>query len=374
MKPTPAEALRRLKEVDPDKYARSRNHIDGAVTRLSPYITHGLLSVPEVLAALRADHDLGDDHKLVFELAWREFFYHAWRHDGEAIFSSLHRGPLADSAYAQALPADIRESRTGIPAIDMAIRSLYKGGYVHNHARMWLASYVVHLRKIHWRVGADWLYAHLLDGDLASNHLSWQWVAGTSSHKPYLFNAENVRKYAPPAWHSDHTAIDISYEALDKIANSHAALTTDHVRENSITEPPLYRKPPHQDFLAPDKIDIKGKDVWLVHPWSLAEPPADLLPVAILDADFHLRWPWSEARWRFVTTRMTEVTNLQWLATAPELVDALRAARSVHGIHNLHLSAAFSEFSLMPMPRAFHDPHRRCPSFSSYWAKARSAK
>ncbi|MGC8035725.1 FAD-binding domain-containing protein, partial [Salmonella enterica] len=74
-----------------------------------------------------------------------------------------------------------------------------------NHARMWLASYVVHLRKVHWRAGADWMVGHLLDGDLASNHLSWQWVAGTGSHKPYLFNAENVAKYAPAEWHSPGT-------------------------------------------------------------------------------------------------------------------------------------------------------------------------
>ena len=82
---------------------------------------------------------------------------------------------------------------------DAWVAELKHTGYLHNHARMWLASYVVHLRKVHWRAGADWLYAHLLDGDLASNHLSWQWVAGTGSHKPYLFNAENVARIAHSA-------------------------------------------------------------------------------------------------------------------------------------------------------------------------------
>ena len=103
----------------------------------------------------------------------------------------------------------------GIPVIDRAVAELYACGYLHNHVRMWLASYVVHLRKVHWRAGADWLYAHLLDGDLASNHLSWQWIAGTASHKPYLFNADNVARFAPGRWHSPGTAIDRSYEALD---------------------------------------------------------------------------------------------------------------------------------------------------------------
>ena len=103
------------------------------------------------------------------------------------------------------------------------MRGLYATGMLHNHARMWLASYVVHVRKVHWRAGADWLYGHLLDGDLASNHLSWQWVAGTGSAKPYLFNAENVARFAPAAWHSPGSVIDTSYEALDAWARSPAA-------------------------------------------------------------------------------------------------------------------------------------------------------
>ena len=50
---------------------------------------------------------------------------------------------------------------------EQEVRELYQTGYLHNHARMWLASYVVHLRKLHWRTGSDWMIAHLLDGDLA---------------------------------------------------------------------------------------------------------------------------------------------------------------------------------------------------------------
>ena len=73
-------------------------------------------------------------------------------------------------------------------------------------------------RKVHWRVGADWLYGHLLDGDLASNHLSWQWVAGTGSSKPSLFNAGNVARYAPDSWHSPGSVVDMSHEDLDRMA------------------------------------------------------------------------------------------------------------------------------------------------------------
>ena len=61
---------------------------------------------------------------------------------------------------------------------------------------MYLAAYVVHWRRVKWQVGAKWMHHYLMDGDLGSNNLSWQWVASTFSHKPYIFNLDNVRKYA----------------------------------------------------------------------------------------------------------------------------------------------------------------------------------
>jgi deoxyribodipyrimidine photo-lyase len=167
--PTPAAALARLEAVDPTAYARTRNHLEGAVTGLGPYLTHGLLSLPQVRDHLVTRHRLHADHKLVFELTWREYFRHVWAHEGDGILASLHEGPLPEPAYARELPADLRQARTGVPAIDFAVRQLYATGTLHNHARMWLASYTVHLRKVAWRAGADGMLAHLLDGDLASN-------------------------------------------------------------------------------------------------------------------------------------------------------------------------------------------------------------
>ena len=196
--PTRQAALERMAAIHPAEYVRTRNDLQGAVTGLSPYITHGLFSLPEVFKAIAQHHPLTVQDKLVFELGWRAYYRHVWTHRSEGIFDSIHDGCLPEAEYARALPADIRQARTGVPVIDMAVRTLYATGYLHNHARMWLASYVVHLRKVHWRIAADWLYGHLLDGDLASNHLSWQWVAGTGSSKPYLFNADNVARFAPP--------------------------------------------------------------------------------------------------------------------------------------------------------------------------------
>ena len=79
--------------------------------------------------------------------------------------------------------------------MDGFIRDLMLEGYVHNHARMWFAAYVVHWLKVDWREAADWFENYLLDGDKASNHLSWQWVASINSSKPYYFNKENLARY-----------------------------------------------------------------------------------------------------------------------------------------------------------------------------------
>lgn len=120
---------------------------------------------PTVVAAR---HKLTVRHKLVFELGWCAYFRHVWRHRGATIEQSLHPGPLPDDCYVASLPADICQACTGVPVVDQAVRTLYATGVLHNHARMWLGSYVVHVRKVHWRAGADWLYGHLLDGHLAS--------------------------------------------------------------------------------------------------------------------------------------------------------------------------------------------------------------
>jgi deoxyribodipyrimidine photo-lyase len=369
--PTLAAAQARLAAVRPGDYARTRNALDGAVTRLSPYITHGFLSLPEVLAGVLQKQRLDLQHKFVMELAWRDYFQHVWQHLGDGIFESLHAGPLPEDGYARELPADIRQGATGVPVVDQAVRTLYTTGWLHNHARMWLASYVVHVRKLHWRSGADWMFAQLLDGDLASNHLSWQWVAGTGSHKPYLFNAENVARYAPSDWHSPGTVIDTSYEALDRIAHSPRPAKARTVAAAGVDEPALLQAPPPGLFGAPDAAAVQGRAVMLVHPWNLgAAAPAGVLKVGVAVAQFHRRWPWTERRWRFVGERMRQSCALLWHADAQDLQRALAPAARVDGRHDPHLAPWFAAPEWAEAPRLFAPLPQRCNSFSQFWQRA----
>lgn len=369
--PTLDAARARIAAVRPADYARSRNDVEGAVTRLAPYITHGFVSLPEVLAGVSARHRLDMQHKFVFELGWREYFQHVWQHQGARILHSLHEGPLPERAYTPDMPADIRQARCGVPAIDQAVRTLYATGYLHNHARMWLSSYVVHLRKVHWRAGADWMLAHLLDGDLASNHLSWQWVAGTGSRKPYLFNADNVARHAPAAWHSAGSVVDTSYAAIDAIARSPRPVPVRPL-DHGVDEPPLSSLPPRST--APAAADVAGRDVWLTHPWALGDPPGDLpsdcLCVGWWPAEHHAAWPWSAARWGFVGTRMAAITKLQWHASRQELMRALAAARSVQTLADGHVAALLPPgVSLRAPLRLFGEQDELCASFSTWWRR-----
>jgi len=370
--PTLAAARARIAAVRPSAYARTRNALDGAVSGLSPYLTHGLVTLPEVLAGVAARHPLDVQHKFVYELGWRAYFRHVWQHRGSDILQSLHAGPLADEAYARKLPDDIRQACTGVPVVDEAVRTLYATGMLHNHARMWLASYVVHVRHVHWRAGADWLYAHLLDGDLASNHLSWQWVAGTGSSKPYLFNAENVARYAPAAWHSPGSVIDATYEALDRMAREPRAGGAAPGLVAARIEPGLSDAPPVDlGAVAPSAAAVAGQDVWLVHPWCLGEPPAGTVAIGLYVSDFHRAWPWSERRWRFVGRRMGEVVAQAWHGDAAAIGAALQAARSVRSIAEPHLAPWLAGWAdCLPAPALFPPVDRRCDSFSQWWTRA----
>ena len=362
--PTDTALQARLSALDIVAYGKTRNHLNGQVTRLSPYLTHGFVSIPYLFEQL-PELKLAD--KLAFEFGWREFFHHVWSREGERILSDMRPG-LPGVRYADELPEDIREGRTGIAAVDRAVHQLYETGYLHNHARMWLASYVVHLRKIRWRAGADWMYAHLLDGDLASNHLSWQWVAATFSSKPYLFNAENVARYAPADWQCAGSTIDANYEELEHIARSNEtiALSPSLV---GVRAPELLAAPSGQS----SSPIPKAERIRLVHPWMLADAPFDGLRLGVIHPPFHSRFRWSGLRWRFVMDRMSAITDAVFVGDLNELNNMLSETPHVESIATLNPGYQESLHALCTRladaPRRFANPLKTCRSFSAFWAQ-----
>ncbi len=360
--PTIVAALASIDAIQPTAYARTRNHLDGALTRLSPYLTHGFVQVPQVIDRLSQRCQLALRDKIVFELAWREYFQHLWRHWGEDIFTARRPPPAA--SYSPHMPPDVLQGCTGVPVIDAAVRTLYQTGYLHNHARMWLASYLVHLRKTDWKAGAAWMYRHLLDGDLASNTLSWQWVAGTLTGKPYLFNAENVERYAPQ-WPNFGTVLDTEYEALDQLARQSGNCGPQNLGADRVDEPPVGSMPDRDN----GPMQHAGGQVWLMHPWALGNAPPGRV-IGWIEPGFHERFAWSEARWQFVLGRMRSVCEGFVVGDATMLRQRFVNTRLMTlQTYNPGYAQAILGAGIVaqPVPRCFDDPDSAMPSFSRFW-------
>jgi deoxyribodipyrimidine photo-lyase len=191
-------------------YAEDRDRPDlNANSRLSPYLRHGELSPRQVwTAALKAGERAGQSVEAVrsgrfcAELIWREFATQQL-----VLHPSLP--DRARSAQFDRMPwrQDARElrawqkGRTGFPMVDAGMRELWSTGFMHNRVRMITASFLVKNLLQDWRVGERWFWDTLVDADLASNALNWQWVAGTSPDAaPWfrIFNPESqAEKFDP---------------------------------------------------------------------------------------------------------------------------------------------------------------------------------
>ena len=188
------EILQRIDRIDPVKYAKNRNYLNGAVSYLSPYISRGVISTKFVFNELiERGYHAEVMEKFIQELAWRDYWQQVWIHKGDAINSDLKniQHPVSNFSISKG----IIDAKTGVDAIDKAILSFYRTGYMHNHMRMYVASVACNVAQSQWKVPAKWMYYHLLDADWASNALSWQWVAGANSQKKYYANQENINKY-----------------------------------------------------------------------------------------------------------------------------------------------------------------------------------
>lgn len=194
-------AEERLAAASPERYAKTRNRLGGAVTMLSPYIRHGVVGVREVRDAVLQRAGWAGE-KLVQEVGWHDYFQRVYRRIGAGVWEDREewKTGFGPEGYADEMPEDLLEERTGLACMDGFAKELHETGYLHNHARLWTAAYVVHHRRVKWQAGAAWFLRHLLDGDPASNNLSWQWVASTFSSKPYFFDRGNLERNTDGAY------------------------------------------------------------------------------------------------------------------------------------------------------------------------------
>ena len=200
---TRQSALQRLDDflAEAPLYAARRNHVASGhphVSRLSAAIRHRLITEAEVVEAALQKYPFRVVEKFLQEVLWRGY-WKGWLERHPRVWD--HYG-VSDAAVDPEVATACREvaaGRSPSGIMNHFARELLETGYLHNHARMWWASYWIHHCGLPWELGARHFFRHLLDADPASNTLGWRWVAGRQTRgKTYLATAQNIGKFCAP--------------------------------------------------------------------------------------------------------------------------------------------------------------------------------
>ena len=288
-----------ISKLDVSAYARTRNFKNGAVSKLSPYISRGVISTKFVLEILlKKENDKKKMEKFFQELVWRDYWQKIWQ---------KNQNLLIDLKYPQhpvkfrSIPKAIVEAETGISAMDECIQEFYETGYIHNHMRMYIAAVCCNIGQYHWLNPAQWMYYNLLDGDWGSNALSWQWVAGTTRQKKYIANQENINKYF--STHDFNTFLNKSYEELYSFNEIPEVLKP----TSSLT---LKTNLPEERKL---KIDDE-KDTYVFNSYNLDpmwSKNKDVNRILLLEPSHFSTYPVSEHVLSFILKMASEIKDIQ---------------------------------------------------------------
>ncbi len=213
------------------QYSTARNYADGLTTsRLSPYLRRRLVLEEEVLGFARTVGPFEQVEKFMQEVVWRTY-WKGWLEGRPGVWHAyLARLRSLDDTLPQADRERLTRAIAGttdLPYFNAWREELTSTGYLHNHERMWFASVWVFTLKLPWELGARFFLDHLLDGDPASNTLSWRWVAGLQTPgKHYLARADNIARYTNGRWLPKPGELDESARPLpdDGLARTSAVM------------------------------------------------------------------------------------------------------------------------------------------------------
>ena len=183
------------------KYAMYRNFDYGReekniVSGLSPAINRRIICEWEVVKCVLNTYSFDKVEKFVQEICWRTYWKGYLEHYPDIWANYLNDLKNMKDIKESQTYIDAISGQTGIKCFDHWIKDLVQDGYLHNHTRMWFASIWVHTLRLPWQLGANIFLENLIDGDPASNTLSWRWVTGIHTKgKSYLAYPENIKKY-----------------------------------------------------------------------------------------------------------------------------------------------------------------------------------
>jgi deoxyribodipyrimidine photo-lyase len=330
--PTREAGLDRLRDFVPRAgrdYAAMRNHdLPGHphVSTLSPWTRHRAVTEAEIVAIVTDRLAQSTAEKFLQEVVWRTYFK-GWLERRPAIWRNYLRG-LDRARDRLATESGLRreweaacEGGTGIDPFDAWAEELARTGYLHNHARMWFASIWMHTLRLPWELGADFFLRHLLDGDPASNTLSWRWVGGLHTRgKTYAARASNIGKYTGGRF--DPETLGHRLAKSDEIA-------------------PL-DGPAHPDPVpTPDDVPLPSGRIGLLlheddlHPANLTARGLDAADAAVLIAPGG-RSPLRVASGvRAFTTALAEDALDRWNGSGPVTEDVTEIAAWAGGFHHI---------------------------------------
>ena len=293
---TKQEILTYIDDFDVQKYAKSRNFVDWGVSMLSPYITHGIVTIPELVSRVVSRVDIKTAEKFLMELVWKEFFMQVQKTYGNDFLIAPVREDKTNIHKKSLLPISLVQWSTQTIWTNKTVEELENSWWLHNHKRMRLASRCCHRAKLDWKKCADWTYYHFVDGELAPNHLSRQWVNSTFANKPYFMNEENLQKYRP--WSIDPD-LSWSYDAVS--ANifdpNRRSIYHDEADTYETLQTPIeYIQ--SWEWIMPEKVDA----IRILTPWRLDESllADDVYTLIVLDNNFTKKHPRSAKRLAFV--------------------------------------------------------------------------
>ena len=198
---TREKALKSL-EIFIDKdiinYSSKRNFDFGPIDRknvscLSPYISHRLINEYEISKKVLSKHPYQKVEKYIQEIYWR-VYWKGWLELRPKVWADFIEDLNIieeNENYHLAI-----NGKTKIECFNDWVKEIKEYNYLHNHTRMWFASIWVFTLGLPWQKGAEFFMKHLLDGDAASNTLSWRWVGGLQSKgKHYLAQTWNISKF-----------------------------------------------------------------------------------------------------------------------------------------------------------------------------------
>ena len=201
---------------------------------LSPYIRYRLLSEEDIIKKTLSINSFTKTEKFIQEIYWRTY-WKGWLEHRPDVYedyitkrNELLKNLSNTNKYQKAINGE-----THLTFFNDWIKKLKEDGYLHNHVRMWFASIWIFTLDLPWQLGANFFMEKLLDGDPASNTLSWRWVAGIQTKgKHYLARKNNIIKYGNIEI-NDNTKLNEQAVCLEE---SQSYFAKDLVFDNSKTD------------------------------------------------------------------------------------------------------------------------------------------